>query len=108
MHLVQPIMHDVLQRFPGAVAAEPMLSRMTPGQSHPMHVDRQRADWITRVHAPLTTNPGAWLMFEVEGKSIRFDVGMAYSFDTTQRHSFGNYGSTDRVHLIFEVLRKDV
>lgn len=107
MHLVQPIMGDVLLHFPGAIADSPMLSRMLSGQSHPMHVDRQRADWITRVHVPLTTNSGAWLMFEPEGKRIHFEVGMAYRFNTHERHSFGNDGEDARVHLIFEVLRDD-
>jgi hypothetical protein len=102
-----------------------MLSRMLPGQAHPFHVDRQRADWITRIHVPIVTNPLAWIAFEAENEpvhpgneavelgnvllcnKVHFLAGKAYSFNTLERHAFGNDGDTERVHLIFEVLRKD-
>lgn len=136
---------------------QPMLSRLLSGQSHPMHVDSQRADWITRVHVPVTTNERCWFQWEEECeqievrmlrgditdeaklplpfkdqdkqrvgdvvglrfdgqytvgevllyKKVRFEVGKAYSFDTTRRHAFSNDGDTERVHLIFDVLRRD-
>lgn len=133
-------------------AHQPMLSRMAPGQSHPMHVDSQRADWITRVHVPLVTNSGCWFMWEGDrriyecevcgnwpdedgvidhgrgcytqnedgggssmvdsegavGIKVHFEIGLAYTFDTTKRHAFGNNGETERIHLIFDVLRQDV
>ena len=119
--------------FTVPVAADPMLSRMLPGQSHGFHVDRQRADWITRVHVPITTNPGCWMAWEedhsnecyvtrptdevslpdystmqkVAPSKVHFEAGRAYSFNTLERHAFGNDGETERVHLIFDVLRKD-
>lgn len=84
------------------------LSRMLPGQNHGLHVDIQRSDSVTRVHVPLTTNPGCWMQWEVDsvlGDRVHFEVGHAYSFDTLQRHAFGNDGTTERVHLLFDVLR---
>jgi hypothetical protein len=87
----------------GLVAHHPMLSRMRPGQSHPMHTDTQRADWVTRIHVPVTTNPKAWMEWEGRGRA-HFQAGVAYTFDTGVRHAFGNDGDTDRVHLIFDVL----
>lgn len=84
---------------------EPMLSRMLPGQSHPYHTDVQRSDCVTRVHVPITTNPGCWMMFEDEGERVHFETGRAYTFNTLARHAFGNDGDEPRVHLIFEVLR---
>lgn len=88
------------------VPADPMLSRMLPGQSHPYHVDRQRSDWVTRVHVPITTNPGCYMAWESDGGEwVHFEAGKAYSFNTLERHTFGNAGETERVHLIFEVLR---
>ena len=108
------------------IAIDPMLSRMLPGQSHDFHVDIQRADWITRVHVPIVTNPGCWMAWENAEKKaywlehydtlpnvrdiaevVHFEAGRAYSFNTLERHSFGNDGETERVHLIFEVLRRD-
>lgn len=62
-----PLYAAILAHFDEpAIVGAAMLSRMLPGQSHPLHVDTQRADWITRVHVPLISNPGAWLLFEGE------------------------------------------
>ena len=117
MDLVDPITAQVLAEFdpaaelhghPGKfIAAEPMLSRMLPGQSHGYHVDTQRADCVTRVHVPITTNPDAWIAFEslIGGLNMHLEAGHAYTFNTALRHAFGNNGETARVHLIFEVLR---
>ncbi len=98
----------ILPRFPASVRPDwPMLSRMKPGQFHPMHVDIQRADWLTRVHVPLLTNDRCWMWFEEEEVPVHFAVGHAYTFNALRRHSFANEGDTDRVHFIFDVLLKD-
>ena len=120
---VQRAIHAVCSHFDcDCVASRVMLSRMRPGQSHPMHVDNQRSNWITRVHVPITTNPGCWMAFEEEGRWLpdhwerpevflpgrtHFAAGHAYTFNAVRRHAFGNDGETDRVHLIFDVLRRD-
>jgi hypothetical protein len=100
------VLATVLAHFPGCTARDTMLSRMRPGQVHGFHVDQQTTDtWVTRVHVPLVTNPGAWMRFDGHG-FVHFEVGSAYTFDTNIRHQFGNDGTTDRVHLIFDVVRK--
>lgn len=102
--LFESVAHAVLARLPGElVAHQPMLSRMRPGQHHPMHTDSQRADWLTRIHVPLVTSPKAWICFEGT-RPVHLEAGKAYTFDTYKRHAFGNDGETDRVHLIFDVL----
>lgn len=107
-HFGDSVMLAGLPNIRPVVAHAPMLSLMKPGQSHPYHVDRQRADWITRVHVPLTTNPGCWMAWEKDGgEHVHFDDGNAYTFNTLERHAFGNDGKTERVHLIFEVLTMD-
>ena len=120
-NLLQPIFGKVFACFTTPVmAVAPMLSRVLAGQSHPMHVDQQRSDWITRVHVPITTNLGCWMAWEhvaeasplnplpiVFEERIHFEAGKAYSFNTLDRHSFGNDGETARVHLIVEGLRND-
>ena len=128
--LLRPILDTVLPCFGRPVLAyDLMLSRMQPGQSHAMHHDLQPSDWITRVHVPIVTNPGAWLAFEGEAetvysdayfeggeeypgediqvpKKVHFAVGWAYSFNTLERHSFGNDGTADRVHVLLDVRAK--
>ena len=104
--LARPIIDSVLARLGvGLVADDVVLSRVMPGQTHPLHTDRQRSDWLTRVHVPLVTNPGAWMLFEDERAFAHFEAGKAYSFDALRRHAFGNGGDEARVHLIFDVLR---
>lgn len=106
--ITRSIVEEVLAHFPCPVVAHQlMLSRMLPHRSHPLHVDSQRADWITRVHVPLVTNNKAWMLFEEEAGHVHFKVGWAYSFDTTRRHAFGNDGDEPRIHFIFDVLRQD-
>lgn len=108
--VLAPTLDRVLAEFPpGHVADSAMLSRMQPGQSHPMHTDLQRANWVTRIHVPLTTNEGCWHEFEDDDlnricKRVTMAVGDACTFNALARHSFANHGDTDRVHLIFDVL----
>jgi hypothetical protein len=106
--LVRPVVDRALELLGGHGLAEhrPVLSRMAPGQTHPMHADRQRSDWLTRIHVPLLTNEGAWMAWEDHGSPVHFVVGKAYTFDTLQRHAFGNAGETERIHLMFDVLRR--
>ena len=108
MGLLRPIIDTVLACFTDLVCIhQPMLSRVLPGQTHPMHTDTQRADWLTRVHVPITTDPQAWMLFEEEGTPVHFVAGKAYTFNTLKRHAFGNDGAAERVHFLFDVLRKD-
>lgn len=89
------------------IAHAPMLSRIMPGVYHHYQRDGQRADWLTRIHVPLITNPGCWMQFEEDGLKLHFAPGKAYTFNALEPHAFGNDGETQRVHLIFDVLRKD-
>lgn len=93
---------EVMEHFPTGIPDAPMLSRVLPGQSHAMHVDSQRADWATRIHLPLVTNPGCWVAWE-DGPRFSLGLGKAYTFDTLSRHAFGNDGNCERIHLVFDV-----
>lgn len=82
------------------------LSRIVPGVSYVYHRDGQPADWITRVHVPLLTSPDCWFCWEPEGgRKVYMERGWAYSFNTMQPHNYGNDGTTDRVHLLFDAVR---
>jgi len=106
--LVQEVAAKILSQFPmPCVIHDAIASRMKAHQSHPFHVDIQRSDWVTRVHVPITTNAHCWMMFEKEMAHVHFEAGKAYTFNALERHAFGNDGETERVHLIFDVLRKD-
>ena len=107
-HAARPIVADVLTRFAESVEClehSACLSRLVPGSTYEYHRDPQPQRWLTRVHVPVVTNPGAWLMFAADGVPVHFAVGRAYSFDMAQPHRYGNDGPTDRIHLLFDVLR---
>lgn len=103
---VLAVLEDEL-RVAGLDARDVLLARVRPGVFHPMHVDGQSHDHLTRVHVPLVTNSGAWHEWEEEPGRVHFEAGKAYAFDTTRRHAFGNDGETGRVHLAFDVHLSD-
>jgi hypothetical protein len=78
-----------------------LLSVVMPGALIEPHTDELGADWCTRIHVPLTTNPDA--MF-ISGDAVhRMPVGFAYEINTRERHAVWNAGLTPRVHLIFDL-----
>lgn len=103
-----PVVEAILGRFFGPETTfdrhRACLSRLVPGATYEMHRDPQRREWLTRVHVPVVTNHGAWMLFEEEGVRVHFEVGVAYSFNTLAAHCYGNDGDADRVHLLFDVM----
>ena len=98
MDVIQPIIDAV---DIGGRVGTVLLTRLIPGQSHRLHVDQQKDDWLTRIHVPITTNPFCLMVFEDE--RVHFEVGKAYGFNTLAMHGASNLGDTDRVHLMFDV-----
>lgn len=101
------VIAQVLTFFqPGAVAdREPgCLAMVRPGESFPLHTDGQPSNWLTLVHVPVITTPGAWHLFADEPERVHFAAGFAYSFDSRRAHAYGNDGPGVRVHLIFDVV----
>jgi hypothetical protein len=77
------------------------LFRMKPlGVARP-HVDNHHA-WLTpfRVHVPITTNDGAFLL--ADGRAKHFAVGDVWTFDNQSIHAVVN-GDSVRTHLIIDV-----
>lgn len=78
-----------------------LLSVVMPGALIEPHTDELGADWHTRMHVPLLTNPDA--MF-ISGDAVhRMAAGFAYEINTRERHAVWNAGATPRVHLMFDL-----
>jgi Aspartyl/Asparaginyl beta-hydroxylase len=104
--------HEVLKQLPyiGWLIGETgpfggsdyaFILRMKPlGVSRP-HIDSNPA-WFEpfRVHVPITTNDGAFLLSE--GRSKHLAVGEVWTFDNQAEHAVTN-GDAVRAHLIFDV-----
>lgn len=83
-----------------------MVSRLDPGSTIFWHIDDgPYHSKNIRFHLPLLTNPGCLLYSGPEMQHI--PVGMLTYFNNRVRHSAANWGATMRLHLIFEMRRKD-
>ena len=98
----RPFAEDLVNRFfPNCTISGIGLFTVEPGQIHPVHIDVQPQEWVTRIHIPLATNRHC--VATMEDGPHEMVVGKAYKFNTTSPHAVSNGGKTPRVHLVFEV-----
>jgi hypothetical protein len=97
------VVEVLMQLFPACHAGEHQLTILNPGDYVPYHTDQCLADWITRVHVPIVTNPDCW--FLTDGLAHHMEVGMAYEVNPSRPHAVANFGSAVRAHLMFDVLQ---
>lgn len=102
--ILMPVMHDVVRvyGFSAPVFPKAMLARLEAGQKIDRHVDGKGSHLLThKIHVPLATNPDATMV--VNDRALHMELGRAYEVNNIAPHSVHNDGSTDRIHLIFEV-----
>lgn len=56
-------------------------------------------DYSKRLHIPIKINEGSFMV--VEDKVCRFEVGKAYTVDTTLYHTAVNAHTDNRIHLVY-------
>lgn len=95
------IVHQLMERFPGKVSEQRMLSVVMPGHSIEQHRDQQPPRWLCRVHVPLISNEAAY--FVVDGSPHVLQTGSAYCVDTRREHAVRNDGDIPRIHFMFDV-----
>lgn len=96
-----PIVAALMDRFPGCVPEQQMLSAVMPGHTIEPHVDHQGPKWLCRVHVPLLTNAASF--FIVGGKHHSLVPSHAYRVNTEVEHAVTNGGISPRVHFMFDV-----
>jgi hypothetical protein len=74
-----------------------------PGTRLGMHQDEE--EWMT-VHIPVYTNEKA--MWTIGGDEFFMPLGNAYIINSTIPHDVVNYGDTDRIHIYFCILTKEL
>ena len=88
------------------VMGRAMVSRLDPGSTIFWHEDDgPYHDKHIRFHVPLVTNPGCIMYSGPE--SLRLEAAGLYYFNNKVRHSAANWGKTYRLHLIFEMRRRE-
>ncbi len=53
-----------------------------------------------RLHIPITTNPGCLFYFPDHKEHFHLEEGKVYKVNTTERHTFLNTSTEDRIHFI--------
>lgn len=79
-----------------------MVSKVIPKQVIPIHTDRHDNGCRTRIHIPLRTNPDAWFYTREEFHHMK--LGKAYMVDPSWEHGVVNLGTSERIHLIFNMV----
>lgn len=100
-----PIAKGLMEHFPECELSGVGLFLLDPGQEHPPHTDEQPPEWVTRVHVPVITNPKA--LARTEDGIVHMAKGIAYRFNTRRLHAVANDGDRPRIHLVFDIVRKN-
>jgi hypothetical protein len=94
---------EVIDRFPGRKNRVRFLKLRAGGHifphSDPLHTIETG---ILRVHVPVRTSPS--VEFQVHGRRLVMRPGESWYVDVRFRHSVSNPGSTDRVHLVIDIV----
>jgi hypothetical protein len=61
---------------------------------------------INRVHVPIITNPDVY--FSVEDETVNMKPGEAYEVNNAKLHGAYNFGDSDRVHLMIDIINNDL
>ena len=97
----QPVVSQVLKLFSGGIDSYRSITVVHPGDYVPPHTDTQHPGWLSRIHVPLVTNPGSFLI--MDSKSYHLEVGTAYRVNVGKPHAITNKGKSTRIHLMFDV-----
>jgi hypothetical protein len=100
---VRPLVNKLLASFPGCAAANLAITTVHPGDFVPFHTDDMWPAWQARVHVPLITNNGCFMMYEGEDHHLK--VGMSYVVNIGKPHAIRNEGNASRIHLMFDVVK---
>ena len=89
--------------FPDARVGFHAISKVIKGQTIQLHRDRHDGNCRTRVHIPLKTNPHAY--FYTGRQFYNMQTGYGYVIDPSEEHGVANLGTSDRIHLIFNMVQ---
>ena len=94
-------------KFPNFVFYKGEINYLYPGMILPFHVD---ACWFhehgSRIHIPVISNDEAVWITETDSGSM--SVGTVYEVNNRVLHSFWNKGTTGRLHIVIDLIQKDV
>jgi hypothetical protein len=101
-----PYFREVIAAFACEVRSV-RLMRLTPGSIIKEHSDHDLGVefGVARVHIPVTTNPD--VDFRLNGARVEMKAGNAWYLRLSNPHAVANRGSSDRVHLVLDLVADD-
>ncbi len=106
---VEPLMQQAVKPYGYRKGFFPrvMLAKVPPGKVIPPHIDGQKSRIIPhKIHIPLQTNDQAF--FYIDNVRYHLKEGFAYEVNNAVKHAVINNGKSDRIHLVFEYLDRDL
>ena len=101
----EPIIKALEEKYNGT-ATKSVLTRLPAGSKIARHVDgRPLLHLGRRHHIPITTNDD--VQFIIEDEIINMKVGECWEIDNTRFHEVKNNGTTDRIHLMVDIVPGD-
>lgn len=102
LHQVRKLIEHAMTLIPQGHLGRAYISKLVPGGKIYPHVDPGLYFAIhNRYHIVLTTNPD--VEFFTETENIKCRPGELWRFNNRAKHWGENKGSTDRLHIIFDV-----
>lgn len=106
INAVFPIINQVSNYFPELVKVRGEIVNLFPGKKLGLHKDTY---WFHkhshRIHIPLCTNANCYQIFE--DRESHLEVGTVYEINNRIIHSAYNYGNTNRIHIILDLMSKE-
>jgi hypothetical protein len=101
-----PYLRDIIDSFQTEIRGARLL-RLTAGSELKEHTDHESTseDGVLRIHIPVVTNPD--VMFMLNGTRVVMDAGSAWYLRLSEPHSVVNRGTTDRVHLLVDMVMNE-
>jgi len=100
---VEPLFEVVAKHYPDRRRGFSVFGMLVPGQCHTWHMDKEGGKCDIRVHIPIVSNPGC--LFIEGNEAFVMTPGWAWEINPLLPHCTGNGGDTNRVHLLFNMVR---
>jgi len=104
--LVSPIIKDLELKNKGKVGRAtlvnlPSMKLVTPHRDKALYTHI-----IKRFHIPIITNDDTW--FSVDDQHVNMKLGECWRVNNKLLHGVYNFGSTDRVHLMVDIIPEEL
>ena len=113
---IQPIVDWICNQFENYIPYSATLIAMHPGQRYPAHADAfNYAHYAKRLHIPIISKQGNnHISFHKDSNSVwsiqywRMEEAKLYELNNTEAHSAENLSDGWRVHLIVDIIDKQI